>query len=341
MKNPFKNISLLDIMLHSKLYNWGATMMKRIYFGDKGLSLYLVMAIFIKKLKNNDLQVKASAVAFNFTLAIFPAILFVFTLVPYLPIQDLREQIIAFFDDLTPNSMNTTIRETVVDIISKPRGNLLSFGFLSALYLASNGVNALIDAFNSCYHGAVKKRNFFVKRGVATMLTFLLSFILFFTIVALISGRVILDSLVSYNLLDENYIYYMIDVFRYLVVILMFFSGTSALYYFAPSIPRRWSFMSPGSILATTLIIGFSIGFSFYIDNFSTYNKLYGSIGVMLGVMLWLLAISYVLLIGFEVNSTIDVAKDRLQKLQEEMEASIKASWKPSSWRGTQRERKL
>lgn len=338
MKPTLKKFSITQFILHSKLYRWMASWMKKVHFADKELSLYLIVAIFLKKLKSNDLPVKASAVAFSFTLAIFPAILFTFTLVPYLPIQDLREQIFAFFDQVSPNSMTATIKETVVDIISKPRGNLLSFGFLSALYLASNGVNALIDAFNSCYHGSLKKRNFFEKRLIATMLTFLLSFILFLTIVALISGRLILDTLVSYELLDENYIYYLIDVVRYLVVILMFFMGTSVLYYFAPSIPSRWNFLSPGAIIATSLIILFSVAFSFYIDNFATYNKLYGSIGVMLGVMLWLLAISYVLLIGFEVNSTIDMARDRLKQLQDEMEASIHADWSPSPWRGSKRE---
>ena len=338
MKSKFKDFSVAQLFFQSRLYRWGASWMKRIYFTDRELSLYLIVAIFFKKLNNNDLPIKASAVAFSFTLAIFPAILFVFTLVPYLPIQDLREQIFTFLDELSPNSMNETIRETVVDIISKPRGNLLSFGFLSALFLASNGVNALIDAFNSCYHGSLKKRNFFQKRMVATALTFLLSSILFLTIVALISGRLILDTLVGYNLLDENYIYYLINVVRYLVVILMFFAGTSVLYYFAPSIPSRWNFLSPGSVIATTLIVLFSIAFSFYIDNFATYNKLYGSIGVMLGVMLWLLAISYVLLIGFEVNSTIDMARDRLKQLQDEMEASINSDWSPSPWRGTRRD---
>lgn len=332
-----KKFSLLRLIIKSRPYVVATEWMKTVHFINEELSLYLIAAIFVKKLKSNDLSVKATAVAFNFTVAIFPSIIFLFTLVPYLPIEDLREQLFIFFDEVSPDSMHATVKDTVLDIVSKPRGNLLSFGFLSALFLASNGMIALIDAFNSCYHVQVKERNFFQKRLIATMLTFMLAFILLFTIIALISGNVILDALVSYNVIDENYIYYLIEVLRYIVVTLMFFLATSTLYYFAPSIPRRWKFLSPGAIIATSLIITFSLAFSFYIDNFGTYNKLYGSIGVMIGVMLWLLAISHVLLLGFEVNSTIDIAQDRLKQLQQEMEASIEeeaeAGWLPSSWR--------
>lgn len=332
-----KKQTLAARVIKSKPYKAVTSWMKNIYFVNKELSLYLILAILIKKLKDNDISVKANAVAFNFTLAIFPSIIFLFTLVPYLPIENLRDQLFVFFDEVSPDSMHATIKDTVIDIVSKPRGNLLSFGFLSALYLASNGVIALMDAFNSCYHTSVKKRNFFQKRLLATMLTFLLSFILFLTIVALISGQVILDALVSYDILNENFFYYLINVLRYVIVILMFFFVISTLYYFAPSIPRRWNFMSVGAFIATTLIIIFSVAFSFYIDNFGTYNKLYGSIGVMLGVMLWLLAVSHVLLLGFEVNSTIDIARDRLKQLQREMEASIEeeaeAGWQASNWR--------
>jgi membrane protein len=332
-----KQETLLQRIIHSKPYRATTGWMKRVHLGHTEISLYLVTVIFLRKVRDNDLSTKATSVAFNFTTAIFPAIIFLFTLVPYLPVEGLRDQLFSFFNDFSPDSMHAAISGTVFDIIDKPRGNLLSFGFISAMYLASNGVNSLIDAFNSCYHGAVKQRSFFRKRMAAASITFMLAFILVLNIVALIAGRVILDTLVDFNLLDENFLYYLIDLLRYVIVIFMLFLAVSVLYYFGPSIQHRWKFASPGAAIATALIVGFSVLFSFYIDNFGTYNKLYGSIGVMLGVMLWLLAISHVLLIGFEVNSTIDMARDRLGQLQQELEEDIEkaSAWQPAPWRGT------
>lgn len=303
------------------LMNWA----KRIHFFNKELSLYLITAIFLKKLRDNEINLKASAVAFNFTLAIFPAIIFLFTLVPYLPIDNLQEEMMALISEVAPNSLYGQVSDTVYDIINKPRGGLLSFGFITALFLATNGMIALMNAFDSCYRSNKKKRTFLKKRLIATFLTLLLASILFLTIVLLIVGRIILDALSEFDLMNKFYIN-LLDILRYIAVILMFFLSNSVIFYLAPSVHNRWSFFSIGSFIATGLSILVSILFSFYIDNFGMYNKVYGSIGAMIGIMVWILAISNVLLIGFEINTTIDTAKSHLKRLERQLEKELDVS---------------
>ena len=172
-------------------------------------------------------------------------------------------------------------------LFNKPRGGLLSFGFITALFLATNGMIALMNAFDSCYRSNKKKRGFFKKRVIATFLTFLLASILFLTIVLLIVGRLILDAFTAFELMNKFYIN-LLDILRYVSCYFNVFMSNSVIFYLAPSVSRRWSFFSVGSVIATALSILISILFSFYIDNFGMYNKLYGSIGAMIGVMVWI-----------------------------------------------------
>lgn len=309
-------------IVKTSLYKKGVVWLKSVHFLNSEISLYLIVVIFLKKLKSNEISMKAGAVAFHLTLSIFPAIIFLFTLAPFLPIEDVQGQIFGLMEEVSPSSIYGTALETLHDILSKPRGQLLSFGFMMAAFMATNGMLALIRAFNSCYHKS-ERRSFLKTRVIALFLTFILALILFLAVFMIVAGNLILNTLVDLELLDKNYIYYLIDIMRYVVMCLILFITISVIYYLAPSVPRRWSFFSVGSVIATLLIVLFSLAFSFYMDHFATYNKLYGSIGAMIGIMLWLLAISNVLLIGFEINSTLDVAKDRLKKLEQRLENEI------------------
>ena len=284
---------------------------RTIHFNNQSVSLYVVGVIFLNKVKDNELKQKASSVAFNFTLAIFPFIIFLFTLIPYIPIEDFANLIFSFLSYIIPHNIMKTANSTIHDIIRRPRGGLLSIGFITALIMATNGMMGLINAFNSCYH-LKDRRSFLKKQLIATFLTVILVIILFLAIVLLIAGKQILNTLVNYQIIHE-YQAMLIDVIRFIVVTFAFFFTHSIIYYLAPGVPQRWKFVSIGSLIATALSIIISVLFSYYIDHFATYNKLYGSIGAMIGVMLWLFAISMVLLVGFEINSTIDIAKDKIK----------------------------
>ena len=300
-------------IINSPTYRNFTDHLKKIYFRSSGANLYEILTIFINKLQDNQTKQRAYAVAFNFTLAVFPAIIFLFTLIAYIP--DLNEsEVMRFMASILPASFYAQAVGTIYDIISKERGGLLSFGFITAFYLATSGMTSLIDTFNSIYH-APKKRTFLREKWLATLLTVYLAIVMIFAVFLLIAGNLILKTLLKEGFIDQNFIYYLIDAFRFIVVTLIFFSGISMVYYYGPRIPVRWKFFSPGTGIATILSVFVSWAFSYYIDHFGTYNRLYGSIGAMIGFMFWLFALSFIILIGFEINATLDLAKEKNSKI--------------------------
>lgn len=282
------------------------------------ISLYSAIDFFIRELKKNDIGSESKSVAFSFTLAVFPAIIFLFTLVPYFHLPWLTKESIVEFLKVgmqLPESMYTVISDTVLDIAQKPRGGLLSVGFALALVMSTNGMIALMDAFNKCYRSR-DNRNFILKRLIAVGLTVLLSAVMLLSIIVLVFGNTILNLLESLDFIPFDLIDYFrsFRIMEYGVFTLLFFFAISVIYYFAPTIQNRWKFFSLGAIIATGLCVSVSAIFSYYINNFGTYNKLYGSIGTLIGFMLWLNLICMILLIGFEINAAMDRAKaDKLK----------------------------
>jgi membrane protein len=279
------------------------------------VSLYKIIKVFLHNLKEDEIMDRANGVAFNFILATFPAIIFLFTLIPYFtsyfPSIN-QESIMAFLRDFLPASMYDVIAGTVLDIVSNQRGGLLTLGFVFAMYLSTNGMMALMRAFNACYK-TVENRNGWKTRLIATGLTFNMTFGLFLAIILLIIGQFVLEYLVS-NVQELNLVnldaatVYLILFVRFLVIFIVFFVSISSIYYFGPAIHYNWRFFSIGSLVATLLTLAVSYGFSFYITNFGTYNKVYGSIGVLIALMVWIQLITVVLLIGYEINASIHQA---------------------------------
>jgi membrane protein len=279
----------------------------------EGVSLYKIVKIFLKNLQDDEVMDRANGVAFNFILAIFPAIIFLFTLIPfvtnYFPEVN-TESIMDFFSELIPASMYEIAATTILDIVSNQRGGLLTLGFVFAMYLSTNGMMALMRAFNACYK-TIENRSGLKTRLIATALTFNMTIVLFLAIILLVVGQFVLDYLLSYNIewfdLDA-YTVYMLFILRFVVIFIVFMLSISTIYYFGPSIHYNWRFFSIGSLVATLLILAVSYGFSYYVTNFGTYNKVYGSIGVMIAMMVYIQLITVVLLIGYEINASIHEA---------------------------------
>lgn len=288
--------------------------LKKIQIKKRDVSLYDIIKVFIQKVRRDEIFERANSVAFNFTLAIFPTIIFLFTLIPYIPYPpELDIKILRFLQDVMPYSMYEGAAATIEDIVSKPRGGLLSFGFILALYLATNGMSSLMQAFNKCYR-TVERRGFLKTRLIATLLTFNLAIVLIFAVLLLIVGQWFITAMQQYIFMEQSVVFFII-LLRFVVIFVIFLTGISCIYYLAPAVHDRWRFFSFGSIIATLLSLGVSYGFSFYINNFGTYNKVYGSIGALIAIMFWLFILSVVLLIGFEINASIDTAtKNKLDE---------------------------
>jgi membrane protein len=276
------------------------------------VSLYAIVKTLSKKLYQDEIPDRANAVAFNFILAIFPAIIFLFTLIPYVSVyfpSITTESIMMFLSEQLPLSMYEVIGSTVLDIISIQRGGLLSFGFVLSAYLSTNGMIALMRAFNACYktnenRGAIKTRL------IATALTFNIAVSLLLAILLLVVGQFVLDY-ISANLSEIGWIdidyftVHILHIIRFAVIFIVFYLVISSTYYFGPAIHYNWRFFSVGSAVATILILIVSYVFSYYITNFGTYNKIYGSIGVLIALMIWIQLITILLLAGYELNASI------------------------------------
>ncbi|MBL7859233.1 MAG: YihY/virulence factor BrkB family protein [Cyclobacteriaceae bacterium] len=287
--------------------------MKKIRFKKyENVSLYKIVKIFLRNLNKDEILDRANGVAYNFILAIFPTIIFLFTLIPYatrLYPEINAENIMQFIGEIMPPSMFDVASSTVMDIVSNQRGGLLTLGFFFAIYLSTNGMMALMRAFNACYR-TIERRGELKTRLIATALTFNLAFVLFLAIVLLVVGQLFLDytleHLSEFSWLNlDNFTVFMLFVLRFLVIFIVFFLAISTIYYFGPAIHYNWRFFSIGSVLATLSSLAVSYGFSFYITNFGTYNKVYGSIGVLIALMVWIQLVTIVLLVGYEVNATI------------------------------------
>ena len=277
--------------------------------GFAGLSLYDVAIFFWKGLMEGAITTRASSLAFNFFLAFFPSIIVFFTLIPYIPIEGLQETLMELLAVVLPPSTNEITFTTLDDIINNPRGGLLSLGFILALYFSTNGINSLIEAFNSSYH-IREIRPLIQQRILSFGLTLLLSVMLIIAIGLIIFGTVVVNYLVE-NVIITSSAADLIIYGKWMVMLAMLFFGISILFHLGPALKSKWKLFTPGTIFATIFIIITSIGFNYYINHFSQYNKIYGSIGTLMIILLWMYFNSIILLTGFELNASISNAKQK------------------------------
>jgi len=282
--------------------------------GFDGIPLYNVAYFFIRGLQKGALQTRSSALSFDFFLAIFPTVIFIFTLIAYIPVQGFQDQLMILLKDLMPDSAFEATQSTLEDIIKQQRSGLLSIGFIVALYFSTNGVNAMMDAFNKTYH-TVETRPPLIQRLYSIVITLILSVLTFTAILLIIFGQRTLNFLELRGFIKQDFILYLLISGQWIVIIALIFFAISFLYYFGPSRKTRYRFFSVGSTVATLLIIVTSLGFAIFVDNFGQYNKLYGSISALIVVLLWIRFNSMILLIGFELNASIHNAKHSASKI--------------------------
>lgn len=275
--------------------------------GFAGLSIYDVAIFFWKGLMEGAITTRASSLAFNFFLAFFPSIIVFFTLIPYIPIEGLQDTLMDLLSVVLPPSTNKITFATLDDIINNPRGDLLSIGFVLALYFSTNGINSLIEAFNASFH--IKESRPLIQQRILSLgLTLLLSIMLIIAISSIIFGKLAVNYLTEYELISDN-AGELILYGKWITILLMLFFGISTLFHLGPALKSKWKLFTPGSIFATIFIIITSIGFNYYVNHFSQYNKVYGSIGTLMIILVWMYFNSIILLTGFELNASISNAK--------------------------------
>lgn len=279
--------------------------------GFDGVSLYDATDFFIKGIRNGSITNRAAALSFNTFLAIFPAIIFFFSLIPYIPIHNFQDSLLTLLKEFIPQQAYEMAEETLFDIVKRPRGSLLSVGFILAMYFATNSINSLIEAFNMTYH-SIETRSAFKQRMISIALVLILSILVIVAIALITIGPMVLKWLQVHRLLTSDVTIIIISVGKWIVTVALLFLAFSFLYYLAPSGHRQFRFISAGSTITTLLFIAASIGFNYYVNNFSKYNTLYGSIGTLIVFMMWIYFNAIIILIGFELNASISVARKNI-----------------------------
>jgi len=281
-----------------------------------GLSLYDVSIFFFRGIVQGSITSRASSIAFSFFMALFPGIIFFFTLIPFFPVESLESEIFNVFQRILPPDTYEAVHSTIDDVMHNKRGGLLSVGFFLAMIFSTNGISAIISNFNQTIH-KIEERSFWQQLLVSFGLTIVISINFIVGIIVIIFSSDVLNGLLAFFGL-EVISSYAVEITRYSLLLFVIFMGIVLIYNFAPSGKRKWRFFSPGAILATVLILLSSYFFSYYVSNFNQYNTLYGSIGTLMVIMLWIYLNALVLIIGFELNASIAGVKKRKEEIEDQ-----------------------
>jgi membrane protein len=315
MKSKLKQVAR-SVVFSSPFRNFIAWSRRFALPGFDGTPVYYVADFFFTGLHKGSLNTRATALAFSFLMALFPSVIFLFSLIPFVPIPNFQDQLLDLIRNVLPDNAYRATRTTIEDIVKHQHGGLLSFGFFFALYFTTNGFMALMNGFNSSYH-ATERRSVWKRRQVAFVLTFIMSFLLILATLLIVFSEIAIRFLTREHIIRNKTQVILLLAGKWVVVLAVFFLAISFLYYYGPSVKKRWRFVSAGSTFASLLSIGTSLGFAFFVNNFGRYNTIYGSIGTLIVIMLWIYFNSYILLLGFELNASIDNArKHQLNKLE-------------------------
>jgi membrane protein len=274
--------------------------------GFNKIPIYDVVKFFIGQVKTVGMTERASAIAYNFFMAIPPAIIFLFTLIPFFPItRQFQEEMFGLIKDVIPGEKeNPVLISFLQDFINEPRNGLLSLGFILSMFFSSNAMMGIMRSFDKNYIG-FRKRTELQKRGVALKITMVLFVIVFLSVLLLISR----GSVLKWLGIESQVLRNIILNARWVIIVLLFFSCISYIYRHAPAVDKKWRIINPGSILATFLMLLLTALFSWWVSRFGNYNELYGSIGTVLIIMILIFINSLILLIGFELNVSINSLK--------------------------------
>jgi membrane protein len=291
----------------SRPFRFLATRSRKISLpGFNGISLYEILTFFVSQVKKVGLIDRARAIAFSFLIAIPAAAIFICTLIPYLPVhKKILQQLLFLTKDITPNQ-NTyvLVSQFLEDFLAKPRVGLLSFGFVLALFYSSNAMMGIMRSFNkSLVYNA--HRNPLTTRWMAIKLTTLVLCMVIGSVIILGTQAELLRTWLREAHISGRNAHWLFRTVRWVVVIPLFYIAIACIYKYGPAVHKRWKLFSPGTFLAALLTILTTLAFSYWVNRFGNYNKVYGSIGTVMILMLLVYFNSLVLLIGYELNVSI------------------------------------
>jgi membrane protein len=287
---------------------WVLKISRRIVLpGFNGIPLYDVAVFFFNGLTQGYITSRAAAISYSVFLAIFPFLIFLFNIIPFIPIDNFQQLLLGIIQDFMPEIAYESVKETIIDIVTRPRSSLLILNLILTLYFSTNGVNNLIEAFNNTYHD-IETRASYTQYLVSLFIVLINSLLLIVAIGLITFGSTLLKWILPDAIQNSFFVVFLFEMLRWLIILALLLMAISIIYYFAPARRKSFSFFSAGSMLATFLIVITTLGFNFYVDNFSSYNALYGSLGTLMIVLVWIYINAISLLVGFELNASIRTA---------------------------------
>ena len=277
--------------------------------GFDGIPISHVFRFVIKGFRKGVLVTRASSIAFNLLMALLPASIFLFTLIPFIPIPNFQNELIELFESMLPVNAFSFLETTIIDTVTNKSGALLLVMFIATVIFSTNGIHAIIHAFVVSAH-TFKTRSWIHQRKISVILLLIVVMMIALAGFLVIFGKMGVNYLVELDIIERSLVIYILVFIKWVLIILLLFLAISFLYYLAPAKRTDFRFISPGSTLATILFIITSLGFSSYINHFGQYNKLYGWIGTLMVILIWLYLNSIALLIGFELNVSIKDARE-------------------------------
>jgi membrane protein len=263
------------------------------------MSIHEIINYLIECFQKNSFGIRSAAIAFKFFLALFPSIVFFLALIPYIPIENFQANLMYEIDKITPPEIFTVIEKTINDLVMNKRGFTLSLGLLFTLYYASEGIGYMLSVFNESFNVKLK-RNPIKQRFVALGIFFIMTVFILIGLALITYGEVVAHDIFYKQM--NGFLQFLFIFVKWIIVILCMIVGVSVLYNLGNPGRKKWKWISSGASLATITIILASNGLFYFFSNFSTYNELYGSIGSLMMILVWLNIICYILLVGFDLH---------------------------------------
>lgn len=302
-----ENKSVEEVLLQIPILKQIILLIKKIKLpGFKGLSLFDLLKTYLLGIIEGTFSPRAGSIAFSFFMALFPFILFLLNLIAYLPIE--HQDLFNFIENILPAQTTDFFMPILIDIAENPRGGLLSFVFILAIFLMTNGINAIFSGFEYSYHVTINRtviRQYFV----ALIVSVFLALLLLFSIFLIVYSEYLIATLQSEEIISSNI--HWVTTIRYIIFVVLVYLVIAILYYYGVKEGRNFRFFSIGALMTTLLFMLTTYLFGIYITNFSNYNELYGSIGALLILMLYIWINSNLLLLGFELNATLKSLKEK------------------------------
>lgn len=268
-----------------------------------GASLYYVSIFFWEGLLEGEIGSRAASISYRILMAFIPTVIFILTIIPFLPIDNLEFIVLSYLDGVMPDMTYLLIESTIEDLVTKKHTTLLSVGFVLGIYYAANSFNAYILEFNSSPI-ILKKYGYFTGMLISLILVIFFAVFMFIAVFILLAGSKILSGLFINNLISID-LKTLFNILRYVVAYLLFVISISVLYFAGDPHKGRFRIFTPGSITASLLVIITSAIFAWFVNNFGDYNRLYGSLGSFFVALLWLYFNNIIILLGFELNASI------------------------------------